>query len=77
MPYQRPEFSCGAPIMHAARERSEQAASAASAVSYNSSLDGRQSESWTLPVVLLALLLEGDSKVIEGTTHAESQERLQ
>ena len=27
--------------------------------------------------MLLALLLQGDSKVVEGTTHAESQERVQ
>jgi hypothetical protein len=40
-------------------------------------LDGRQCESSTLPVVLLALLLHGDSKVVEGTTHAEPQERVQ
>ena len=41
MSAQRPEFSCSAPIMNAARERSKQAATATSAVSYNSSLGGR------------------------------------
>ena len=31
----------------------------------------------TLPVVLLAFLLQGDSKVVEGTTRTESQEWAQ